>query len=108
MYLWLVLSVLTTALARPSSYAIWVRAPNLSPPTAAHLTLFQAADSAISRAQGNGIVSGAAAANYEHGEFQWALRLLYERTGNTTYYDYIKTAVDKVISSTGTVIAGYT
>ena len=45
--------------------------------------------------------------SYEHGELQWALRLLYERTGNKTYYDYIKTGVDNIVDSNGKVGGGY-
>lgn len=76
--------------ALPASYAIW------------------AADSAIARGQGNGLnASGAPLVSYEHGELQWALRLLYERTGNETYFDYIQQGVDHVVTSNGTVIGGY-
>ncbi|KAI0782735.1 Six-hairpin glycosidase [Abortiporus biennis] len=76
--------------ARPSSYAVW------------------AVDSAISRGQGNGLdTNGKPLVSYEHGELQWALRLLYERDGNKTYYEYIKTGVDNVVSSNGTVGGGY-
>ncbi|THG96647.1 hypothetical protein EW026_g5226 [Hermanssonia centrifuga] len=76
--------------ARPPSYAAW------------------AADSAIARGQGNGLDSnGQPTVSYEHGEFQWALRLLYERTGNKTYYDYIQKGVDNVLLPNGTVGGGY-
>ncbi|RPD78128.1 glycoside hydrolase family 105 protein [Lentinus tigrinus ALCF2SS1-7] len=81
-------SAVTTKL--PASYAIW------------------AADSAISRGQGDGLGSnGAPLVSYEHGEFQWALRLLYEKTGNRTYFDYIQQGVDRVVTQNGTVIGGY-
>lgn len=75
--------------ARPSSYAEW------------------AADSAIRRGQGHGITDGVPLVSYEDGEFQWALRMLYERTGNSTYYDYIKTGVDNVLLPNGTVGGQY-
>lgn len=85
----LVFSTLGYVSARPS-YAIW------------------AADSAITRGQGNGRdANGNPLVSYEHGELQWALRLLYERTGNQTYYDYIKTGVDNVVNSNGSVGGGY-
>ena len=66
-----------------------------------------AADSGIARGQGNGTVSGVPAVSYEHGEFQWALRLLYEASGNRSYYEYIKRGVDTVLSEDGKVISGY-
>ena len=81
---------LGATIAQPTSYAIW------------------SADSAISRGQGNGLGSnGAPLVSYEHGELQWALRLLYERTGNQTYFDYIQQGVDRVVTPNGTVIGGY-
>jgi hypothetical protein len=68
-----------------------------------------AADSAISRGQGNGLdSSGNPVVSYEHGEFQWALRLLFEKTGNKTYFDYIKTGVDNIVFENGTVHGSYT
>jgi rhamnogalacturonyl hydrolase YesR len=84
-----VIALTTSALARPSSYAVW------------------AADSAIARKQGNGLSGSSPEVSYEHGEFQWALRLLYEKTGNTSYYNYIKAGVDEVVSSSGAVGGGY-
>ncbi|KAJ3486623.1 hypothetical protein NLI96_g4094 [Meripilus lineatus] len=82
--------VVESTTARPLSYAIW------------------AANSAIARGQGNGLdSSGKPLVSYEHGELQWALRLLFERTKNQTYYDYIKTGVDNVVSANGTVGGGY-
>ena len=77
------------AQAHPSSYAEW------------------AADSAIRRGQGHGITNGAPLVSYEDGEFQWALRQLYERTGNSTYYDYIQSGVDNVVFPNGTVGGQY-
>jgi rhamnogalacturonyl hydrolase YesR len=66
-----------------------------------------AADSAISRGQGNGLSDGAPLISYEHGEFQWALRLLYERTGNQSYFDYIRAGVDNNVADNGTVGGAY-
>jgi rhamnogalacturonyl hydrolase YesR len=76
----------TSAAARPTSDAVW------------------AADSIMSRGQGHGLdSSNRLTVSYEHGEFQWALRLLYERTGNKTYFDYIQSGVDNIVTSNGTV-----
>lgn len=75
--------------AAPFSYAIW------------------AADSAISRGQGNGFVDGVPAVSYEHGELQWALQLLFDITGNETYYNYVKSGVDTILSDDGSTISGY-
>ncbi|KAF8154605.1 glycoside hydrolase family 105 protein [Crassisporium funariophilum] len=74
----------------PSSYAEW------------------AADSAIRRKQGNGLdATGNAIASYEHGELQWGLRLLYERSGNRTYYDYILAGANNIVFENGTVHGSY-
>ena len=75
--------------ASPTSYAIW------------------AADSAISRGQGNGTVKGSISVNYEHGEFQWALRQLYEVTSDENYFNYIKHGIDSILNNDGTEISGY-
>jgi len=81
----------TLAFARPQSYAVW------------------AADSAIARGQGNGLdASGRAIVSYEHGELQWGLRQLFERTGNQTYFDYIQRGVDNIVFDNGTVHGRYT
>ncbi|RDB26662.1 Unsaturated rhamnogalacturonyl hydrolase YteR [Hypsizygus marmoreus] len=80
----------TRVLARPQSYAIW------------------AADSAIKRGQGNGLSSGSASVSYEHGELQWGLRQLYEKTGNKTYYNYILTGASNIVNDNGTIHGGYT
>ena len=45
--------------------------------------------------------------SYEHGELQWGLRQLFERTGNQTYFDYIQAGVDNVVFSNGSVGGGY-
>lgn len=73
----------------PASYAVW------------------AADSGIARGQGNGLVNGTPTVSYEHGEFQWALRLLYEATGNRSYFEYIKAGADTILSANGKTIGGY-
>ncbi|ESK91889.1 cell wall glycosyl hydrolase [Moniliophthora roreri MCA 2997] len=79
-----VLGFATLSFARPSSYAVW------------------AADSIIARGQGNGLdSSGNALVSYEHGEFQWGLRQLFERTRNQTYYDYILDGVNNVVTGDG-------
>ncbi|KAL0958806.1 hypothetical protein HGRIS_014126 [Hohenbuehelia grisea] len=84
------LSLLTHVAARPASYAVW------------------AADSAIKRKQGNGLDgSGKGSVSYEHGELQWGLRLLYERTGNQSYYTYIQAGADNIVSSAGTLHDNY-
>ncbi|KAF9465919.1 glycoside hydrolase family 105 protein [Collybia nuda] len=84
------LYMVNEALARPQSYAVW------------------AADSAIKRGQGNGLSSaGTPSASYEHGELQWGLRQLYERTGNKTYYDYIVTGASRIVTDAGVVQGGY-
>lgn len=68
----------------------------------------RAADSAIRRGQGNGLdASGKPLVSYEHGELQWALRQLFERTGNKTFFNYIKAGVDNVVFSNGSVGGGY-
>ncbi|KAI0719012.1 Six-hairpin glycosidase [Fomitopsis betulina] len=51
--------------------------------------------------------NGTPTASYEHGEFQSGLKLLYERTGNQSYYDYIVEAVDGLVSDNGTVGGDY-
>ncbi|GLB41009.1 putative glycosyl hydrolase family 88 [Lyophyllum shimeji] len=81
----------STVLARPHSYAVW------------------AADSATKRGQGNGLSSsGQPSVSYEHGELQWGLRQLYERTGNKTYYNYIVSGANNIVYDNGTVHGGYT
>lgn len=85
-----VFSLIATVVSRPQSYAVW------------------AADSVISRGQGNGLTKGIPLVSYEDGAFQWALRLLYEKTGNKTYFDYIQTGVDNIVFPNGTVHGTYT
>ncbi|KAJ3854536.1 glycoside hydrolase family 105 protein [Lentinula lateritia] len=75
--------------AKPNSYAVW------------------AANSAIARGQGNGLSNGVPLVAYDHGEFQWALRLLYERDRNETYLDYIKTGANNIVFDNGTVHGSY-
>ncbi|KAF8066731.1 glycoside hydrolase family 105 protein [Lyophyllum atratum] len=85
------LSLASAVSARPRSYAVW------------------AADSGIARGQGNGLdSSGRAIVSYEHGEFQWGLRRLFELTGNQTYFDYIVKGVDNIVFDNGTVHGSYT
>ncbi|KAJ7057045.1 Six-hairpin glycosidase [Mycena amicta] len=87
----LLLALTSTAVARPASYAVW------------------GADSAIARGQGNGLSSaGVPLVSYEHGEFQWALRLLLERTGNQSYFDYIQEGANNIVFPNGTVHGTYT
>ncbi|KAJ7489342.1 glycoside hydrolase family 105 protein [Mycena latifolia] len=82
--------LLPGAQARPKSYAVW------------------AADSGIARGQGNGLdANGNAIVSYEHGEFQWSLRLLYELTGNKTYFNYIQAGADNIVFPNGTVHGSY-
>ncbi|TFY52839.1 hypothetical protein EVJ58_g9788 [Rhodofomes roseus] len=67
-----------------------------------------AANSAITRGQGNGLnASGDPVVTYEHGVLQWALRLLYEKTGNQSYYDYITEAANNILNENGTVVSVY-
>lgn len=76
--------------ARPQSYAIW------------------AADSAIARGQGNGLDSnGKPTVSYEHGELQWGLRLLYETTGNKSYFNYIVQGASQIVDNNGNIGGGY-
>lgn len=85
------LSSISSSFARPSSYAQW------------------AVDSAIRRKQGNGLdASNNAIVSYEHGELQWGLRLLYESTGNASYYNYILNGANNIVFDNGTVHGKYT
>ncbi|KAH7106542.1 glycosyl hydrolase [Auriculariales sp. MPI-PUGE-AT-0066] len=66
------------------------------------------ADSIIARNQGHNVdSSGSPTVNYEHGEFQQALRAVYAATNNTKYSDYIKTGIDTVVSSSGAINSNY-
>ena len=38
---------------------------------------------------------------------QWGLRLLYELTGNKTYFDYIQAGVDNIVFPNGTIHGDY-
>ncbi|KAJ3788714.1 glycoside hydrolase family 105 protein [Lentinula aff. detonsa] len=75
--------------AKPDSYAAW------------------AANSAIARGQGNGLSNGVPLVAYDDGEFQWALRLLYERDGNESYLDYVTTGANNIVFDNGTVHGSY-
>ncbi|KAH8103390.1 Six-hairpin glycosidase [Cristinia sonorae] len=82
--------------------------PSVLPSPAPRSFALWAANSAIVRGQGNGLdASGKPLVSYEHGELQWALRLLFERTGNHTFFNYIKQGVDNVVASNGSVGGGY-
>ena len=62
----------------------------------------QVASSAMVRGQAN-----SATISYEYGTFQRALYALYTKTGNATYYNYIQSATDKIVSSSGAISGGY-
>lgn len=63
-----------------------------------------AADPIIFRGQDNGLdSSNRPVFSYEHGECQWALRLLYERTANRSCFEYIRKGVDNIVEADGTV-----
>jgi len=47
---------------------------------------------------------GAPFTTYEHGVFERALEMVFNNTGNTTYFDYLKTGVDNLISDNGTLL----
>ncbi|KAJ3829507.1 glycoside hydrolase family 105 protein [Lentinula raphanica] len=66
-----------------------------------------AANSAIARGQGNGLANGVPLVAYDDGEFQWALRLLYERDGNKSYLNYIETGANNIVLENGTVHGSY-
>ncbi|KAG8959530.1 hypothetical protein FRC03_007871 [Tulasnella sp. 419] len=60
------------------------------------------ADSVIARGEGQGRdSSGKAFITYEHGVFQRSLEMLYNKTSNATYYNYIKTGLDRIVTSSG-------
>lgn len=83
---------------------LWTLVAPAVPPTCAGSFSYAqwGADSAIARGQGNGLDSpGNPLVLYEHGELQWALKLLYERTKNKTYFNYIKAGVDNIVDDNG-------
>jgi len=89
MLVWVVCKVALVN-AQPSSYAVW------------------AADSAISRKQGIGLDNKEnPVVSYEHGELQWALRLLFARTGDFSYYLHIITGLNNIVFDNGTVHGAY-
>lgn len=62
------------------------------------------ADSVITRKTPLGKdTSGNILVTYEHGVFERALEMVYNKTGNVTYYNYLKAGVDNVLGSTGTI-----
>ncbi|VDC06931.1 unnamed protein product [Peniophora sp. CBMAI 1063] len=92
----------------PALSALWALTSSclaFTPPTGDWSTY--AANSAISRGQGNGLKDGVPLVDYPDGVFQWALRLLYERDGNASYFDYIVEGVDNVVFANGSVGGGY-
>ena len=64
------------------------------------------ADSVIARGQGHGLSGTTPVLTYEHGVFQHALEMLYARTGNVTYYNYIKSGLDNIVDSSGNFKSG--
>jgi len=47
---------------------------------------------------------GAPLTTYEHGVFERALEMIFNKTENSTYYEYLKTGVDNLISNNGTLL----
>ncbi|KAG8936955.1 hypothetical protein FRC03_000262 [Tulasnella sp. 419] len=63
------------------------------------------ADSVIARGEAQGKDSnGNPFITYEHGIFQRALEMLYNKTGSATYYDYMKHSLDNVIDNSGNLL----
>lgn len=63
------------------------------------------ADSVIARGTPLGKdTSGNILVTYEHAVFERALEMVYNKTGNITYYNYLKTGIDNVVGSTGTIL----
>ncbi|KAL7275922.1 hypothetical protein RUND412_001114 [Rhizina undulata] len=63
------------------------------------------ADSVIARDTPLGLdSSGAAYTTYEHGVMERALEYVYNKTGNVTYYNYMKQGVDNIIDSSGNLL----
>ncbi|KAG0123944.1 putative cell wall glycosyl hydrolase YteR [Tuber indicum] len=48
--------------------------------------------------------TGAVLTSYEHGVMERALQMVYNATGDDTYYTHHKTGVDNIISATGTLL----
>lgn len=66
-----------------------------------------AADSAIARGQGNGLANGSPIVSYEHGELWWGLQLLFEKTGDSKYYDYILAGAQNIVDEDGNIADAY-
>lgn len=67
-----------------------------------------AADSAIARGQGNGLdEDGNPAVSYDDGVLWWGLQLMYEKTGNSTYYDYIVSGAQNIVDEDGNISDDY-
>jgi hypothetical protein len=62
------------------------------------------ADSVIARKEARGLNStGSPLLTYEHGVFQRALEMLYNKTSNATYLNYIQEGLDNVVNSDGSL-----
>lgn len=65
----------------------------------------QMADSVIARHTPLGLsATGAPLTTYEHGVFETALRLVFNKTGDTKYYDYLKWGLDNLINPSGRLL----
>lgn len=77
----------------------------LSPAFGAQLYSTWMADSVIARKTPLGKdASGNIFVTYEHGVFERALEMVYNKTRNATYYNYLKTGIDNIVGSTGTIL----
>lgn len=41
---------------------------------------------------------------YDHAVLERALQMVYNRTGNATYFNYLKMGVDNIVNSAGTLL----
>lgn len=63
------------------------------------------ADSAIARKTPLGKdASGSILVTYEHAVFERALEMVYNKTQNATYYNYLKAGIDNVVGPTGKIL----
>ncbi|KAH8147014.1 uncharacterized protein LAJ45_08813 [Morchella importuna] len=63
------------------------------------------ADSVIARKTPLGKnAAGSVLMTYDHGVFERALEMVYNVTGNATYLSYLKTGVDNIMNSAGTLL----